>query len=52
VWFSPQALAGGSGLKVYGEGEWKVRRTWRKLYLGISEATGEIVAETLTKNSF
>jgi len=44
-----------SGLKVYGEGEWKVRqhgwsqrRTWRKLHLGINEATGEIVAETLT----
>ena len=41
-----------SGLKVYGEGEWKVRqhgwavrRTWRKLHLGINEATGEIVAE-------
>jgi hypothetical protein len=40
-----------SGFKVYGEGEWKVRqhgwskrRTWRKLHLGIDEATGEIVA--------
>ena len=47
-----------SGLKVYGEGEWKVRqhgwavrRTWRKLHLGVNEATGEIVAETLTENS-
>ena len=47
-----------TGLKVYGEGEWKVRqhgrsirRTWRKLHLGINEATGEIVAETLTENS-
>jgi len=46
-----------SGLKGYGEGEWKVRqhgwstrRTWRKLHLGINEATGEIVAETLTLN--
>jgi hypothetical protein len=46
------------GLKVYGEGEWKVRqhgwsvrRTWRKLHLGVNEATGEVVAETLTENS-
>ena len=47
-----------TGLKVYGEGEWKVRqhgwnkrRTWRKLHLGVDEATGEIVAQTLTTNS-
>jgi hypothetical protein len=40
-----------SGFKVYGEGEWKVRqhgwskrRTWRKLHVGVDEATGEIVA--------
>jgi len=40
-----------TGLKVLGEGEWKVkkhgaskRRTWRKLHLGVDEATGEIVA--------
>jgi hypothetical protein len=40
-----------SGFKVYGESEWKVRqhgwskrRTWRKLHLGVDEATGEIVA--------
>ena len=40
-----------SGFKVYGEGEWKVRlhgwskrRTWRKLHLGVDEATGEIGA--------
>ena len=47
-----------TGLKGYGEGEWKVRqhgwnkrRTWRKLHLGVDEATGEIVAQTLTTNS-
>ena len=47
-----------TGLKVYGEGEWKVRqhgwnkrRTWRKLHLGVDEATGEIGAQTLTTNS-
>jgi hypothetical protein len=46
-----------TGLKVFGEGEWKVRlhgyskrRTWRKLHLGVDEATGEIVAEVLTGN--
>jgi IS5 family transposase len=40
-----------TGLKVYGEGEWKVRqhgwskrRTWRKLHLGIDEASGEVLA--------
>ena len=40
-----------TGLKVFGEGEWQVkkhgaskRRTWRKLHLGVDEATGEIVA--------
>ena len=47
-----------TGLKVYGEGEWKVRqhgwskrRPWRKLPLGVDEATGEIVAQTLTPHS-
>lgn len=44
-----------SGLKVYGEGEWKARqhgfskrRTWRKIHLAINEATGEVEAELLT----
>lgn len=47
-----------TGLKVYGEGEWKVRthgaskrRTWRKLHLQIDEATGEIVACAPSQNS-
>ncbi len=46
-----------TGLKVFGEGEWKVRqhgydkrRTWRKLHLGIDESTQEIVASTVTTN--
>lgn len=46
-----------SGLKVYGEGEWKVkmhgrskRRTWRKAHLGIGP-DGEIQAAKLTLNS-
>jgi hypothetical protein len=47
-----------TGIKVYGEGEWKVRqhgvskrRTWRKLHFAVDEATGDMVAETLTDNS-
>ena len=47
-----------SGLKVYGECEWKVRkhgyskrRTWRKIHIGVDERTGEIVAQALTDNS-
>lgn len=47
-----------TGLKVFGEGEWKTRkhgaskrRTWRKLHLAINPETHEIVAEVLTENS-
>lgn len=47
-----------TGLKIYGEGEWKVRkhgyskrRTWRKLHLGGNPETGEILAVALTENS-
>lgn len=46
-----------TGVKVYGEGEWQVRkhrrgkrRTWRKLHLGVDEATGEILAAVVTTN--
>ena len=46
-----------TGVKVFGEGEWKVRlhgyskrRTWRKLHLGADEATGEILAAVVTTN--
>jgi hypothetical protein len=45
-----------TGLKVYGEGEWKVRkhgkskrRTWRKVHLGFNEGTGEVLACVLTE---
>jgi Transposase DDE domain len=45
-----------TGLKLYGEGEWKVRqhgwtrrRTWRKLHLGVDEATGELHAVAVTE---
>jgi hypothetical protein len=47
-----------TGVKVYGEGEWKTRqhgiskhRTWRKLHLGVDEATGEILAAVVTSNA-
>jgi hypothetical protein len=47
-----------TGLKIYGEGEWKVRthgkskrRTWRKLHLGVDPDRGEIQAVALTENS-
>jgi Transposase DDE domain len=47
-----------TAVKVFGEGEWKVRqhgytkrRTWRKLHIGADEATGEIVAAVLTTNN-
>jgi hypothetical protein len=46
-----------TGLKVYGEGEWKVRqhglgkrRTWRKLHLAVDSQTQEVVAVELTAN--
>ena len=49
-----------TGLKVFGAGEWYVRkqnmgrgrrRIWRKLHLGVDEATKEIVAVDLTTSS-
>ena len=47
-----------TGLKIYGEGEWKVRkhgyskhRTWRKLHIGSNPDDGEIQAVVLTDNS-
>lgn len=47
-----------SGLKVYGEGEWKVRqhgkgrrRTWRKIHLAVNAKEFEIVGAMLTESS-
>lgn len=47
-----------TGLKIYGEGEWKVRqhgwskrRTWRKLHLALDDEMQEIIAVDLTENS-
>jgi hypothetical protein len=51
-----QLLIDSSGLKVYGEGEWKVRqhgyskpRTWRKFHIRVEERTLEIQEITLTE---
>ena len=47
-----------TGLKVFGEGEWKVRkhgvskrRTWRKLHLSVDVDSQEIISCELTENS-
>lgn len=46
-----------TGLKVFGEGEWKVRqhgyskrRTWKKLHLAVCPMSSEIICEVLTPN--
>ena len=48
-----------TGLKVYGEGEWKVRqhgyskrRTWKKLHLAVDESNSQIKSVVLSDNSF
>lgn len=48
-------VADSSGIKVYGEGEWKVRqhgydkrRTWVKIHCALDEATGDVVAARVT----
>lgn len=55
---SLHVLVDATGLKVYGEGEWKVRvhgyqkrRTWRKLHLAVDEATAEVVAVVATTSN-
>ncbi len=46
-----------TGLKVYGEGEWKVRkhgyskrRTWRKVHVGMCADTRQVVVSAITSN--
>lgn len=48
-----------TGLKVFGEGEWKVRqhgyskrRTWMKLHLAVNESDNQILSVVLTDNSY
>jgi len=45
-----------TGLKVFGEGEWKVRkhgkgrrRVWRKIHLSVDEASGEVLAVVMSE---
>ena len=47
-----------TGLKVFGEGEWKVRkhgrsggrrRVWRKIHLSVDETTGEVLAVQMSE---
>jgi IS5 family transposase len=47
-----------TGLKVYGEGEWKMRthgkqkrRVWRKYHVAIDPSTHEVVAQELTQSN-
>jgi DDE family transposase len=51
-----QLVLDSTGLKVYGEGEWKVRqhgyskrRTWRKVHLSVDAASSEIQAVVFTE---
>lgn len=47
-----------TGVKVYGEGEWKVRkhgyskrRTWRKIHVGMCVDSGQVVVSAVTSNN-
>ena len=47
-----------TGVKVFGEGEWKVRkhgyskrRTWRKVHVGMCADSGQVVVSAVTSNS-
>lgn len=47
-----------TGVKVFGEGEWKVRkhgyskrRTWRKIHVGMCADSGQIVVSAITSNN-
>lgn len=47
-----------TGVKVFGEGEWKVRkhgyskrRTWRKIHVGMCADTGQVVVSAMTTNN-
>jgi len=47
-----------TGVKVFGEGEWKVRkhgyskrRTWRKVHVGMCTDSGQVVVSAMTSNN-
>ena len=46
-----------TGIKVFGDGEWKVRkhgyskrRTWRKVHVGICADSGQVIVSAVTSN--
>ena len=48
-------MVGATGLKIFGEGEWKVRqhgvskrRTWRKIHLAVDESAKDIIGIEVT----
>jgi len=48
-----------TGLKILGEGEWKVRqhgvgkrRTWRKIHLAVDETTKDIIGIEVTTTAY
>jgi hypothetical protein len=56
---SVHVVVDSTGLKVFGEGEWKVRqhgyskrRTWMKLHLAVDESDNQILSVVLTDNSY
>lgn len=56
---SVHVVVDSTGLKVFGEGEWKVRqhgyskrRTWMKLHLAVNESDSQILSMVLTDNSY
>src|SRR5271163_3567663 len=47
-----------TGIKVFGEGEWKVRkhgyskrRTWKKVHVGICADSGQVIVSAITSNN-
>lgn len=55
---SVHVVVDSTGVKVYGEGEWKTRqhgiskrRTWKKLHLGIDESSNIILSAAITSNA-
>ena len=47
-----------TGVKVFGEGEWKVRkhgytkrRTWRKIHVGMCADSGQVIVSAMTSNN-
>ena len=55
-WYQTDLVIDSTGLKIFGEGEWKMRthgkqkrRTWRKYHVSVNPATHEVTAIELTE---